>query len=499
MELTDASGARIGWQYVNRNEETELYNTSGKLVSVTSRTGVTQTLSYSDATTPVNIAPIPGLLIRIVDTFGRQIAFSYNDARRISTMTDPIGGLYQYAYSTSGNLSTVTFPDGRVRTYIYNEPTHTQNTHLPFALTGIIDESNRRFGTYAYDSSGRAISTEHAGGAKKFSIRYNKNNTSSVTDALGTMRTYNFAHVVGSAKWGGSTQPNRSSGLSTTVTTYDANGNVSTRTDFNGAVTKYSYDLTRNLETGRTEGFDTSQARTITTAWHPTYRLPLKIAEPLRITINSYDANGNLLSKTVQATSDATGSQSLSAPVVGIARTWRYTYNEFGQVLTATGPRTDVNDTTTYTYDGMGNLTTVTNAADHITTLSNYDANGRVGRIVDANGMTTDMTYSRRGWLTSRTVSGNGSTEVTGYDYDGVGQLKKVTLPDSSWIGYDYDAAHRLTDTYDSTGNRISYTLDAMGNRLKEQVTDPSGALAKQTTRLYDALNRLQEVTGAGQ
>ena len=28
-----------------------------------------------------------------------------------------------------------------------------------------------------------------------------------------------------------------------------------------------------------------------------------------------------------------------------------YTYNAFGQMLSATGPRTDVVDTTTYTYD----------------------------------------------------------------------------------------------------------------------------------------------------
>jgi YD repeat-containing protein len=98
--------------------------------------------------------------------------------------------------------------------------------------------------------------------------------------------------------------------------------------------------------------------------------------------------------------------------------------------------------------------------------------------------------------IKSRTVTGNGVNELTAYDYDGVGQLKKATLPDGSWIGYNYDDAHRLTDTYDSIGNRIIYTLDAMGNRLKEEVKDPTGALARQVSRVYDALNRLKEVTG---
>jgi hypothetical protein len=35
-----------------------------------------------------------------------------------------------------------------------------------------------------------------------------------------------------------------------------------------------------------------------------------------------------------------------------------------------------------------------------------------------------------------------------------------------------------------------------MGNRMKEEVKDPSGQLAKQTTRVIDALNRVQQITG---
>ena len=33
-----------------------------------------------------------------------------------------------------------------------------------------------------------------------------------------------------------------------------------------------------------------------------------------------------------------------------VSRTWTYTYNSSGQVLTINGPRTDVSDVTTYTY-----------------------------------------------------------------------------------------------------------------------------------------------------
>ena len=68
--------------------------------------------------------------------------------------------------------------------------------------------------------------------------------------------------------------------------------------------------------------------------------------------------------------------------------------------------------------------------------------------------------------------------EMTSYDYDKVGQLTKVTFPDGRFVSYTYDAAHRLTDIADSLGNKIHYTLDLMGNKLKEEIYDPSGALA---------------------
>jgi YD repeat-containing protein len=225
----------------------------------------------------------------------------------------------------------------------------------------------------------------------------------------------------------------------------------------------------------------------------------LQIAEPKVLSTYAYDASGNLLSKTVQATSDTTGAQGSSPTLIGTARTWSYTYNTAGQILTVTGPRIDVADKTTYTYDSSGNLSTITNAVGQVTTLSNYDANGRVGLITDANGATTALTYSPRGWLTGKTVTVGSAIEATSYSYDGVGQLTLVTLPDTSTISYTYDPAHRLTNIADSLGNSIAYTLDNMGNRISEQVKDPSGALARQTSRVVDALNRIQQITGAAQ
>lgn len=91
-------------------------------------------------------------------------------------MTDPPGGIYRFGYVNGDKLGSVTFPDAKVRAYVYNEPTYTGGANLPRVLTGIIDENNGPFATFSYDAQERALSTEHAGGAQRF--------TSSIPPAL---------------------------------------------------------------------------------------------------------------------------------------------------------------------------------------------------------------------------------------------------------------------------------------------------------------------------
>lgn len=147
---TDALGHITGWTYTTVDENVESYDSAGKLTSITTRSGLTQTLTYSDATTPASVAYNHGLVIRITDTFGKKVDLTYDGYNRALTMTDSNGGLYQYGYDANNNLASVTYPDGKVRTYVYDEPAVSGNTEIPHALTGIIDENNQRFSTYTY-------------------------------------------------------------------------------------------------------------------------------------------------------------------------------------------------------------------------------------------------------------------------------------------------------------------------------------------------------------
>ncbi len=447
-----------GWLLTAPDDSVETYNSSGKLLSVKTRAGQTTTLGYNTS----------AQLTRVTGPFGHALSFFYNAASRVSQMTAPDGGVYAYAYDAKGNLASVTHPDGKVRTYVY------ENASFPNALTGIVDENGARFATWAYNTRGQATSSTLAGGVNATSLAFNSSGTTDVTDARGNTHTYAFGIFFDVTKplylTGAPVQTSGGSRFS-----YDINGFIASRTDWDNNVTTYVHDV-RGNETSRTEASGTGIARTITTSWHATFHLPTKIVEPNRTTQFSYDGNGNLLTKTV--TSGA------------LTRSWAYTYNSYGQALTANDPNGNV---TKYSYGSNGGLATVTDALGHVTKYASYDANGRLLSMTDPNGLVTVLTYDKIGRLTSKTAG----TEKTGYAYDAVGNLTQLTRPDGSYLAFTYDAAHRLTGIRDAAGDSIVYTLDAAGNRTKVQVYDPNKTLRRTRSFAYDAVNHLASETGA--
>jgi YD repeat-containing protein len=522
-DILDVSNAVIGWRYTTASDAIEEYDINGRIARITDRVGTQLLFAYTDGTTtpPNGVVATDhpsgvkaGLLRRVTDSFGRTLSFDYRLDGTLVRVTDPAGSHYNYTYDDQSRLKTAGRPDGTSRTYMYyvedGKPVLSNSSGL---LTGIINESNTRYANFGYDSQRRAISTEHAGGTNRFTVSYSWSGTvpatngsvlsGFVTDPLNTAKTTRLVLVGGVYRDGGEAQPCSTpscTGTDSTTIGYDANGNVAFRVDFKGNRTNYAYDTARALETSRTEGLTssggtTTATRTTTTTWHPTFRLPATVTEQLgvggaggvKVTNNTYDTNGNLLQRLVSAPAGT--------------RTWSWTYDSFGRVLTATDPLGRVSVNTYYPNvasqndlipNSRGMLATTTNAAGHTTSITAYNAHGQPLAMTDANGLVTTMTYDARQRLTSRTVG----TETTIYEYAPTGLLTKVTLPDGSWLAYAYDAAQRLVQIQDGLGNKMVYTLDAMGNRIKEDALDPAGALARTRSRIFDALNRLQKDIG---
>ena len=457
-----------GWQYTTGQDEIEIYNTNGQLTSVTDRAGLSQNLSYN----------AQGYLTTVTNAFGRSLNFAYTGTN-VSSVTVPNGGIYAYSYNVKNNLSTVTYPDATQRKFVY------ENIAYPHALTGVIDEKGTRYSSDAYDSAGRDISTEFAGGVYKYTLNYSylTNAYVPVTDALGVTRTSTFTSIneVPLETQMNQSCPSCPTTYATTKTTktYDANGNISSQIDFNGNTSTYTYDTTRNLQISSTEAAGTPQVRSTITTWHSNFRLPISIKEPTKTTNFNYDSKGNLLQKTISA-----GTQT---------KTWTFTYNSLSQPLSIDGPRTDVSDVTHFAYDSLGNLNAVTDALGHVTNISSYNADGQPLSFKDPNGLVTKLQYDARGRLVTSTVG----TEVTQYKFDAAGQLIKLTLPDASSLAYSYDNAHRLISIIDTLGNHIDYTLDLMGNQLNTKTFDPANTLASARSQVFDGLSRLANVIGA--
>ncbi len=546
---------QTGWAYrVAADDSLETYSYSstsptppGNLLSITGRNGQTITMTYASYPPPAEGLPASGvsMLMQVTNQFGRQLNLTYYQGTP-ATITDSQQNTTTYNYDAYGRIGSVQYADGTIKQYLYNESANTAGANLTNALTGIIDENNSRFATFQYNSSGQPLVSEHAGNVENYTVVYTTDGNGNIlstaaTDPLNTTRTYSFTSVLGVNRLSSLAEPaGAGSSAATKSSTYDANGNLASQTDYKGNLTCYVYNQTTNLETGRVEGLApgstcpaniatyTTTANTvqrkILTQNHAYWHLPIEVAEPLKITTYAYNGDGGvycaptsamsgaypigvLCTKTEQATTDPTGSSGFSATPTGSPRVWKYTYNGYGQVLTAVDP---LNNTTTTTYYAstdtahsppwyyIGDIDTVKDAVGHITTYTQYDGNGRLLSMTDPNGVITTLTYKPRGWLATKTVTQpSGGAQTTTYGYDNVGQLTQVTLPDSTYIKYAYDPAHRLTTITDSFGDTINYTLDNMGNRTVEATKDPSGNLTRNVARVYDALSRLQTVTGA--
>jgi YD repeat-containing protein len=510
---------------------------------------------------------------RIVQFSYEQPADS-TQAQRITKVTGPDLSSTYFGYDDSGNLKTVIWPDGNVLQYVYERPDlpwaltgvigedGIRFATYGYDVSGLANATALAGGVDSYSvnysSLPRWMVQETLFPGLQLICRdhyWVPPSGAAVVTPNGQSAAFGAAVSAGMVGMTGQSQPAGSGcSASTSAMAYDSYGNVASQVDFAGNKTCYQYDTSRGLRTAQLEGLASSTAcpsslsgyvpsesdsthpqRLTTTVWHPNWNIKIQEAIPKRITTWVYNgqtdpltgssagcssgivANGMplavLCTRYEQATTDATGALGLSATVTGATRAWTYTYNAYGQVLTATDPKLSPTDplphTTAYAYYAttalsggvghtMGDLQTLTNPLGQVTTYTSYDAAGRLLSSTDPNGTVTTNTYWPRGWLHTQTVTPtSGAAQVTNYVYYPTGLLQTATLSDGTQLSYAYDTAHRLTDVTDGAGNTAHYTLDNTGNRTGEQVKDGSGVLAGTIARVFDNLNRVQSVTGA--
>lgn len=476
----------------------------GNLIRITWPEGSKRTFVYDSPH-----AGQASALTGVIDELGtRYSTFAY-DKDGFAISTEHVGGVHRYEVTSAGRPTRVT--------------------------------------TQSYDPVAKVITRYHSWTASGEPVI--------VTKPSGAVETFKAPDLsLGFPRPTGREQPAGSGcSASSSSETYDVNGNTASADDFDQLRTCFVNDLDRNLQVVRVEGLTTSVAcssvtgagaalptgsRKISTQWHPEWRLQTRVAKPQKLTTFVYHGqpdplNGGSLASCIvgssgplpggkpiavlckqveQATTDADGALAFNAAVQPgtPARIRRWTYNASGQILMETDP---LNRTKTYAYytdtafsgtdagatgHTIGDVRSITNAAGHVTQFTQYDKLGRIRQRVEPTGVVTDFTYAPRGWLSTITTSASGTTpRTTSYEYDAVGQQKRIALPDGTELTYSYDAAHRLVGVKDTRGNEITYFLDGAGNRIGEEIRDPSGVLRQSISRSFDILGRVQQVTGA--
>ena len=493
----------------------------------------------------------------------------YVPARLIDVRSDT-GILVSYDYDDQGMLWEATYPNtgaGATRTYLYGESANicvdangnpiTPCSPSVFAmlLTGTLDEFGNRYLNVTYGADARVTSSSLPNGAGKFVLSYSITPGTmpipTATLADGETRTYKFGNQLFSKLGDYTVVGNGATYL--TQHSYYPTGWLQQLTDANGNVSQFAYD--NYHETSRTEAFGKPEQRTTQTTWDNNInRVTSLQVSNASATLEKrsdifYNTQGQIAARCDIDPSDPLATSYVcsdtTAPVAGAkVRRWVYAYCTQADVTAAAcpvvgllksinGPRLatepsmgGLDDLTGYTYyqtddstcasggactHRRGDLWKITNALSQVTTYVSYDKDGRVTRMLDANGTATDFQYHPRGWLTDRIVrasalSNGPGDAITHIDYDLTGSVTKVTQPDDAYLSYAYDDAHRLIKITDNLGDAIDYCpggiggtdcLDNTGNRRIEQIKDPSQTIKRTSRRVYDQLGHLQKVLNA--
>ena len=491
FQLTQAgSGVASTWTLTDQTDTVETYTTISAseaiLTAIKARNGYTRTLQYDAG----------NRLTTVVDSFGRSLQFSYQNGL-LQSVSTPDTLVLTYGYNSSGVTAGV---NDRLISITYSGTPQTSQTYLyenssfPFALTGITDENGARFTTWTYDSSGRATSSQHAGGADLTQVAYNADGTSTVTGPLGAQMIYTFAMLQGISKV---TQINRLATATTAasrIITYDANGYMASQTDWNGNLTTYVND-THGQPTSITEAMGKPQARVTTVTYATNFHLPAEIVTAGLTTDLVYDGSGNLLTKTLTDTTTS----SVPYSTGGTKRTWTYTWAN-GLLSSVKGPRADVNQTTSFAYDWSGALVQTTNALGQATQITQHTGGGLPLTITDPNSVVTTLGYDSRLRLHTKVMAVAGGNIATTWDHDAVGNLTKLTQPDGTYLSYAYDNAHRLTSITNANGEAMPLTLDANGDVTQILWQTAAAVTTRSHMATFDALGRkMTDIGGVSQ
>ncbi|HYF34239.1 MAG TPA: RHS repeat-associated core domain-containing protein [Prosthecobacter sp.] len=414
------------------------YNTNGQLTKVEDGKGNVHNLSYTATR-----------LTGVSDGLGRTLTLTYTGSF-LTKVTDQNNRETTFTY-TGSVLTSASDIGGHVTTY-------GNSGGLPTSITR--PEANVLF-TQTY--TGGKVTSQTERGTDTSTLVYGAG-TTTFTDPTSATLVDNYTN-------GRLTSHVDQAGKAITMT-YDAAGRRNSVTDRLGNRTLLTY----HALSGQVATVTNVEGKLTTMAYKWRTFMGIPFYDLTKVTFPdggtrafTYDAKGNITQYTDQA-----------------GKSWKYTYNNNGQVLTSTNPLGGVS---TYTYDARGNLASSQDFDTGVTTYT-YDVFNRLTLVTRPGGATVIMAYDAEDRLTSVTDERG---KVTTHAYDNNGRLITATDPDSNAISFGYDVLDRVAQTTDRLGKISSLTFNS--RRLLDTLTDRNG---NTVTLQYDTRQRPISLTDAG-
>jgi RHS repeat-associated protein len=390
-------------------------------------------------------------LTQVSASDNHTVSYTYDALDRITQTTDSITGSFSYTYDNLDRPTQVTGPDSKVSTFTYDHDGRTTQTSYDGNATN-----------YTYDDASRLTQLQ-APGSRTYINNYDNANrltTEALPSTVNVHYVYDAINRPTSLTYvipdGGSifSQPNSDNSSKINPRINPSNLNI-TRTNQPsfleiGHLTERVFRdiiLTWKLNQGTLEtikqkyGIDSEEAWEYQVAINNLFRLSALGDITIASFTPTYSAASRILTE--------------EDFMDGTTTNYTYTRDNEDQLLTASTP----SGTYTYTYDERNNRLTkrlVTpstdtteyytyNVADQMTAMTKKDTSTQT--VIESY----EYTYDNQGRRITKTKTSVIPNEVTSYTYYVGGNLKQITLPDSSTIQYQYDAYGNRTKQTTST------------------------------------------------
>ena len=160
-----------GYLFTDDAQNAYRFDAQGRILSASDPQGNALVYTYN----------ADGRLDRVSDESGdRYLQFTYDAQGRIDAVSDHTNRRVGYAYDDAGDLTEVTDVLDQVWTYVYDEAHRLTEAHDP--RRAIIERTE-------YDTQGRAVRQYNGEGERVVELSYNPDGTTTITDALGHVRT----------------------------------------------------------------------------------------------------------------------------------------------------------------------------------------------------------------------------------------------------------------------------------------------------------------------